>query len=76
MSAGSYPGGVQRHTRPAGDDLPGRPVQVDPRLTSDEPWFQRLKLKYYKGLSRFAFNFNLRRYSQVVDLDGARGSRA
>jgi hypothetical protein len=31
-------------------------------------WFQRLKLKYDKMLSSFAFKFNLRRYSMVACL--------
>ena len=45
-------------------------MQVDPRLTpSDCSWFQRLKLKYDEALSRFAFDFNSRRYSMVLFLN-------
>ena len=29
-------------------------------------WFQRLKLRYDKTFSNFAFNFNLRRYIELV----------
>ena len=41
-------------------------MQVDPsRSRVDRSWSQRLKLKYDELLSNFAFNFNLRRYTQV-----------
>ena len=43
--------------------LHGRAVQVDPiKPTLKAPGTKRLKLKYDKLLSSFAFNFNLRRY--------------
>jgi len=32
----------------------------------ESAWFQRLKLKYYKPVSDFAFKFNLRRYIVAV----------
>jgi len=31
----------------------------------DRAWFKRLKLKHHNLVSKFAFNFNLRRYSKV-----------
>jgi len=44
---------------------PGEAVQVDPiKPTLTAPGTKRLKLKYDKPLSSFAFNFNLRRYSR------------
>jgi len=49
-------GGVRRH-RPFARGA----VQVDTRVGS--AWFHRLKLKYDKLLSSFAFNFNLRPYT-------------
>jgi hypothetical protein len=40
-------------------------VQVDPfRPTLNAPGPERLKLNYDELLSSFAFNFNLRRYSE------------
>jgi hypothetical protein len=51
------PGGWGRAAR-------GRAVQVDPiKPTLKPPGTKRLKLEYGKLLSRFALNFNLRRYS-------------
>ena len=52
----------------------GGAVQVDPRLTPGSPrvdraWRQRLKLQYDKLLSNFAFNFNFRRYREVLAND-------
>jgi len=42
----------------------GRAVQVKPmKPMLKAPGTKRLKLKYIKLLSRFAFNFNLRRYT-------------
>jgi len=46
----------------------GGAVQLELKLTPDcsqvDPaWFQSLKLKYGEALSKFAFNFNLRRYT-------------
>jgi len=42
----------------------GRAVQVDPiKLTLKASGIKRLKLKHVKLLSRFAYKFNLRRYS-------------
>ena len=44
--------------------LPGKAVQVDPiKPTLKAPGTKRLKLKYDKLLSSFAFNFNLRHYT-------------
>jgi len=44
----------------------GRAVQVDPiEPTLKAPGTKRLKLKYDVALSNFAFNFNLRRYTEV-----------
>ena len=59
------PGSPQVHPR----FTPGWP-QVWPRLTPgwaqvDHARFQRLKLKYDELLSKFAFNFSLRRYSKA-----------
>ena len=43
-------------------------MQVDPiKPTLKAPGTQRLKLKYDKLLSSFAFNFNLRRYNTESD---------
>jgi len=39
-----------------------------PELKAQRLWFQRLKLQYDEPLSNFAFNFNLRRYSQALRL--------
>jgi len=45
-------------------DRRGRAVQVDPmKPTRKAPGTKRLKLKYGKLLSSFAFKFNLRRYN-------------
>jgi hypothetical protein len=45
-------------------------VQVDPiKPTLKAPATKRLKLKYDKPLSSFAFNFNLRRCTVVPFLD-------
>ena len=42
----------------------GKAVQVEPmKPMSKAPGTERLKLKYDKLLSSFAFNFNLRRYN-------------
>jgi len=42
----------------------GRAVQLDPmKPTLKAPGSKRLKLKYGKPLSSFAFNFKLRRYA-------------
>jgi hypothetical protein len=42
-------------------------VQVDPiKPTLKAPGTVRLKLKYDEPLTKFAFNFNLRRYIQEV----------
>jgi len=42
-------------------------VQVDPiKPTLQAPGTKRLKLKYNKLLYLFAFNFNLRRYTEVA----------
>ena len=42
-------------------------MQVDPiKPTLTAPGTERLKLKYYKLLSGFAFNLNLRRYIEVL----------
>ena len=47
----------------------GRAVQVDSIKTRVESAYgvcnQRLKVRYHKLLSAFAFNFNMRRYSWV-----------
>jgi len=44
----------------------GRAVQVDPiKPTLKAPGTKRLKVKYDKPLSKFAFKFNLRRYTLV-----------
>ena len=44
----------------------GRAVQVDPtKPTLKAPGYERLKLEHGKLLSIFAFNFNLRRYSEA-----------
>jgi hypothetical protein len=39
--------------------------RVESRVES--AWFERLKLRYDKLLSSFAFNFNLRRYNAAAD---------
>jgi hypothetical protein len=40
-------------------------VQVDPiKPMLKAPGTERLKLEYHESLSKFAFNFNLRRYNQ------------
>jgi len=45
----------------------GEAVQVDPmRPMLKAPGTKRLKLKYHKLLSSFAFEFNLRRYSTAT----------
>jgi len=45
---------------------PGKAVRVEPIKPSLKAvGTKRLKLKYYKLLSNFAFNFNLRRYTQA-----------
>jgi hypothetical protein len=47
----------------------GKAVQVDPiEPTLKAPGTNRLKVKYHKVLSSFAFKFNLRRYRTVPDL--------
>ena len=38
---------------------------INPKLKA--PRIQRLKLKYDKPVSKFAFNFNLRRYNEEVE---------
>ncbi len=46
----------------------GKAVQVDPiKPTLKAPGTKRLKLKYDKLLSSFAFDFNLRRYNVTFD---------
>ena len=42
----------------------------------DRAWFQRLQLKHDEPLSNFAFNFNKRRYSAVVDHQTGQGHTA
>ena len=50
--------------RPAPAKLPGRTVQLDPIKPTLKPaGSKRLKLKYVKLLSTFAFKFNSRRYT-------------
>ena len=45
----------------------GRAVQVDPiKLTLKVPGTKRLKLKHDEPLSKFAFEFNLRRYNADI----------
>jgi hypothetical protein len=39
-------------------------VQVEPRAES--AWFQRFKLNHDTVLASFAFNFSLRRYTEVL----------
>jgi hypothetical protein len=47
-------------------------VQVDPiKPTLKAPGTKRLKLKFEKVLSNFAFKFNLRRYTKVNALAAA-----
>ena len=47
-------------------------MQVDPiKPTLKAPRTKRLKLKYNKLLSSFAFNFNLRRYTKAPQKFGA-----
>jgi hypothetical protein len=47
-----------------------RAVQVDPiKPTLKAPGSKRLKLRYDEPLSKFAFNFNLRRYSAETALE-------
>jgi hypothetical protein len=44
-------------------------VQVDPiKLALKAPGTERLKLKHDGPLSNFTFTFNLRRYTEVVEL--------
>jgi len=46
---------------------PGKAVQVDPiKPTLEAPGIKLLNLKYDEPLSKFAFKFNLRRYSPRV----------
>jgi len=46
----------------------GKAVQVDPiKPTLKPPGTKRLKQKYDKLLSTFAFNFKLRRYTSVIN---------
>ena len=49
----------------------GKLTGVETRVQS--AWFQRLKLKYDKLLSSFAFEFNWRQYSAGRFLDGVKG---
>jgi len=54
------------------DDDHGRAVQVGPiKPKSKSPGTKRLKLKYHKLLSSFAFKFNLRRYTTGCCATGA-----
>jgi hypothetical protein len=56
----------QRHDGSGGAEPGGhgRAVQVDPvKPTLKPPGTKHLKLKSDKPLSKFAFNFNLRRYT-------------
>ena len=47
--------------------LHGKAVQVEPMKSMVKaPGTKRLKLKYDKLLSKFAFNFNLRRYNTTM----------
>jgi hypothetical protein len=60
-SGGRGAGGGRATTAPSG---PGRAVQVDPMKPKlNPPGSKRLKLKYDKLLSGFAFEFYLRRYT-------------
>ena len=53
-----------RHARVRLRVAPGRPVHVDPmKLMLKAPGTKRLRVKYDKLLSRFAFKFNLCRYN-------------
>ena len=57
--------GRRRHAVGAGHGH-GKAVQVDPiKPTLKAPGTKRLKLKFDKPLSSFAFTFNLRRYNMV-----------
>ena len=40
-------------------------THIDPGLTAPGVCNQRLNLTYYEALSKNAFNFNLRRYTEV-----------
>jgi hypothetical protein len=65
-------GGHRQAARQPGGQAPdgvpqarGRAAQVDPiKPTLKAPGTKRLKLKYDEPLSKFAFKFNLRRYSE------------
>ena len=49
-------------------------MQVDPiKPTLKAPGTKRLKLEYYEMLSRFAFEFNLRRCTQVAPREETSG---
>ena len=51
----------------------GEAVQVDPmKPTLKAPGATRLKLKYDEPLSKFAFNFHLRRYTTAPPTSSAR----
>ena len=55
---------------------PGEAVQVGPMKPKlKPPGTKRLKLKYGKLLSKFAFNFNLRRFTPTDRMRGRRASR-
>jgi len=58
----------------AGDPNGGEAVQVEPMKSKlKAPGAKRLKLKYYNLLSNFAFNLNMRRYTEVQNQADAAG---
>jgi len=60
----SSPG--EKVSRPPRVSSPGMAVQVDPvKLTLKAPGAKRLKLTHDSPLLNFAFNFNVRRYTQA-----------
>ena len=76
-STALYDGGGRGGGRAAGVAGPrGRAVQVDPiKPELKAPGTKRLKLKCDEPLSDFAFNFSLRRYTEVVDVADLHGAR-
>jgi len=68
---GTEPAGRRR--RPGPGRRHGGAVQVDPiRPKLKAPGTKRLKLKYDKLLSRFAFKFKLRHYTMTMDPTSAK----
>jgi hypothetical protein len=71
------PGPAAARGRPRRRACRGRAWQVDPiNPTLTARGIKHLKLKYYQGLSGFAFYFDLRRYPEDDDDDQVLGDKA